>query len=169
MTESQLTLFAVDSPAKTSASPENNKASVRTQGQDYGRSAPVYLGSFDLNTPSLRTSQTCLLEMGESGLSEYYGTFPRSGTMRSGTVYQLPSLAQTTTEIGSGLLPTPSARDHKGARKLETLSLKGRGSTNSLPDHFAAFGKTMHISPPFLENHMGYPTGWTELKHSETP
>ena len=74
---------------------------------DYGHSAPVLLGRFDPDTPSLKTSQTCLMENGEIGLSEFSGTFPRSGMMRSGTVYQLPNLARTITEIGSGSSLTP--------------------------------------------------------------
>ena len=98
-----------DSPAKTSQSQATKQASQTERVADYGQSAPVLLGSFDPNTPSLKTSQTCLMENGELGLSEFSGTFPRSGMMRSGTVYQLPNLARTITEIGSGLLPTRAA------------------------------------------------------------
>ena len=97
------------SPAKTLASQETRQEYKTEREAVYGQSAPVYLGTFDLNTPSLKTSQTCLMDTGEIGLSEYCGTFPRSGMMRSGTVYQLPNLARTITEIGSGLLPTPAA------------------------------------------------------------
>ena len=46
---------------------------------DSGQSAPVCLGSFDPDTPSLKTSQTCLTEVGDIGLSEYSGTFPQVG------------------------------------------------------------------------------------------
>ena len=98
------------SPAKTSQSQDTSEA-LKQSVVDCGQSAPVCLGSFDLNTPSLKTSQTCLMENGELGLSEFSGIFPRSGMMRSGTVYQLPNLARTITEIGSGLLPTPVASD----------------------------------------------------------
>ena len=97
-----------DFPAKTSQSRDTNEE-LKASAVGYGQSAPVLLGSFDLDTPSLKTSQTCLMENGEIGLSEFCGTFPRSGMMRSGTVYQLPNLARTITEIGSGLLPTPAA------------------------------------------------------------
>ena len=94
-----------DSPAKTSQSLETKQVS-KANAVDYGQSAPVLLGSFDPDIPSLKTSQTCLMENGELGLSEFSGTFPRSGMMRSGTVYQLPNLARTITEIGSGLSVT---------------------------------------------------------------
>jgi len=97
------------SPARISQSQETKREYKTEREAAYGQSAPVCLGSFDLNTPSLKTSQTCLTDTGEIGLSEFSGTFPRSGMMRSGTVYQLPNLARTITEIGSGLLPTPAA------------------------------------------------------------
>jgi len=99
------------SPAKTYQSQEIRQEYKTEREAAYGQSAPVCLGSFDPDTPSLKTSQTCLMENGELGLSEFSGTFPRSGMMRSGTVYQLPNLARTITEIGSGLLPTPVASD----------------------------------------------------------
>ena len=104
-TELELMSSQEDFPAKTSQSQETKQA-LKANAVDYGQSAPVLLGSFDPDTPSLKTSQTCLMENGELGLSEYSGTFPRSGMMRSGTVYQLPNLARTITEIGSGLSVT---------------------------------------------------------------
>ncbi len=104
-TELELMSSQEDSPAKTSQSQETKQA-LKVSAVDYGQSAPVLLGSFDPDTPSLKTSQTCLTESGELGLSEFSGTFPRSGMMRSGTVYQLPNLARTITEIGSGLSAT---------------------------------------------------------------
>ena len=94
------------SPAKTSQSQDSKREYKTEREAGYGQSAPVLLGSFSPDTPSLKTSQTCLMENGELGLSEYSGTFPRSGMMRSGTVYQLPNLARTITEIGSGLSVT---------------------------------------------------------------
>ena len=89
------------SPAKTSPL-QGIKQVLKASAADSGQSAPVFLGRFDPGTPSLKTSQTCFLENGEIGLSEFSATFPRSGMMRSGTVYQLPNLARTITEIGSG-------------------------------------------------------------------
>ena len=108
-TELELMSLREDSPAKTSQLLETKQA-LKASSVDYGQSAPVLLGSFDPDTPSLKTSQTCLMENGELGLSKYSGTFPRSGMMRSGTVYQLPNLARTITEIGSGLSATQEER-----------------------------------------------------------
>jgi hypothetical protein len=120
------------SPAKTSQSQETKQEYKMGHAVDSGQSAPVFLGSFDPNTPSLKTSQTCLMENGDLGLSEFSGTFPRSGMMRNGTVYQLPRLARTTTEIGSGLLPTPTAASSQSAsmeaslKEAQRLHPKGR-------------------------------------------
>lgn len=108
------------SPAKTSQSQETKPVLQTEHVAAYGQSAPVCLGSFDLDTPSLKTSQTCLMENGEIGLSEYSGIFPRSGMMRSGTVYQLPNLARTITEIGSGYWPTPDTTS-RGARASDLV------------------------------------------------
>ena len=108
-TELESMSLQADSPAKTSQSQDSKREYRTERAVDYGQSAPVLLGSFDPDTQSLRTSQTCLMENGEIGLSEYSETFPRSGMMRSGTVYQLPRLAPTTAETESGLWPTPTA------------------------------------------------------------
>jgi len=117
-TESQSMSSLADSHAKTSAPPVNRQGSkVNVVG--YGPSAPVLLGSFAPGTRSLKTSQTCLMENGELGFSEFSGTFPRSGMMRSGTVYQLPSLARTITEIGCGFWPTPLAQEGKHGAPTE--------------------------------------------------
>ena len=80
---------------------------LRAKGQGSGASAPEYLGTFDQDTPYLKTSQHSFLETAVDGLSEFSGTFPRSGMMSNGTVYRLPNLARTITEIGSGLYATP--------------------------------------------------------------
>ena len=118
-TELELMSSREDFPVRTSPLQEIKKELMRN-AVDYGQSAPVCLGKFDPDMPSLKTSQTCLLETGEIGLSEFSGTFPRSGTMRSGTVYQLPQLAPTTTEIGSGLWRTPaSANGSQGPKSKE--------------------------------------------------
>ena len=142
------------SPAKISQSRDSKREYKTEREAAYGQSAPVCLGSFDPDTPSLKTSQTFLRESGELGLSEFSGTFPRSGMMRSGTVYQLLNLARTTTEIGSGLWPTPTAHNAKeGAypaeytRKTPTLSAQAGGKLN----------------PAWVEWLMGFPINHTDL------
>ena len=105
-----------DFPAKTSPFQEI-RLELKAKEVGYGLSAPVFLGTFDQNTPSLKTSQTCLTEEMELGLSEFCGTFPKSGTMQSGTVYELQTLARPTGGNESGSFvsktthqwPTPTA------------------------------------------------------------
>lgn len=70
-----------------------------------GRSTGELLANFDPNSLSWRTSQACLV----SGWEPFSGTFPRSGMMQSGTVFQLQPLAPLTRETGSGLWHTPDA------------------------------------------------------------
>jgi DNA-cytosine methyltransferase len=63
------------------------------------------------------------------------------------------------------MLPTPTARDWKGARKPETLKKAGRNENNSLPDKIAAYQKGT-LNPNWVEWLMGYPQGWTDISDS---
>ena len=232
---------------------ETKREWVKAHGRAYGQSARVLLGRFVPGMAYLKTCQLSFLgeEPGENGFNEFSSTFPRSGMMRNGTVYQLPNLALTTTEIGSGLfatpdcqnhrdgsssrgvslhhhvamwptprttdaytaaskrkiqghpkaqlreqvfwatptvndsknstfpesqknrssligdvmrLPTPTARDYKGARSTESLERAGRDGTNSLPDAFAVSKTSARLNPLFVEVLMGYPITHTDLK-----
>lgn len=81
---------------------------------DSGASLPESLGSFDPGSSLLRTSQRSLVE----GLDVYSGTYPRSGMMRSGTVYPLPPSAPLTKGTGSSSWPTVTVHgnhNRKGA------------------------------------------------------
>jgi hypothetical protein len=64
------------------------------------------------------------------------------------------------------MLPTPSARDYKGARKPDTMEATGRNAdTNSLPDALEfKDGTNRRLSPLFVEWMMGYPIDHTALK-----
>jgi len=196
------------SPAKTLALPESKPEWAKVPEADYGRSVPVYLGTFAHDMPYLKTSQHSLVETMGDGLSRFFGTFPRSGMMRNGTVYQLPNLARTTTEIGSGLLPTPRAQEK--AEKLLPPSRKnspdkctlsqaihhpfyatpnaGLGKHSYHKDSLSYYVKRIangrqvdlahqiaiqeqsgQLNPEFVEWLMGFPTGHTDLRDSETP
>tara|TARA_Y100000816_G_C25919411_1_gene479448 strand:- start:54 stop:815 length:762 start_codon:yes stop_codon:yes gene_type:complete len=166
-TELELMSSREDSPVRTSPLQEIKKELMRN-AVDCGQNARVYLGKFDPDMPSLKTSQTCLLETGEIGLSEFSGTFPRSGTMRNGTVYQLPRLAPTTTEIGSGLWRTPAASNGSQGAKSKELYEKckktGQSSINLvdevrhtpsyLPTPTAVeYGRNKSLGPNAKERH----------------
>lgn len=74
-----------------------------------GANTGASLANFDPASSSWRTFQACLV----SGWEPFSETFPRSGMMRSGTVYQLQPSAPITGEIGSGLWRTPTAGDER--------------------------------------------------------
>ena len=62
------------------------------------------------------------------------------------------------------LLPTPTARDWKGAASLESLKERGRiPEKNSLPDFFARTGKSFQLNPLFVAEMMGFQPDWTVL------
>lgn len=63
--------------------------------------------------------------------------------------------------------PTPNARDHKGAPGAGSRARGGRSS--SLPASVKETDGSGRLNPAFLEWLMGFPIGWTELRHSETP
>ena len=166
--------------AKTSQSQETKQEYKTEREVAYGQSAPVLLGSFSHDTPSLKTSQTCLMENGELGLSEYSGTFPRSGMMRSGTVYQLPNLARTTTEIGFGLWPTPIHSDWKNMDTANQMTLSKvirmwptptahNAKEGAYPSEYERNTPTLaaqaggKLNPMWVEWLMGFPLGHTDL------
>jgi hypothetical protein len=82
---------------------------LKVKGLVCGESTGDLLARYDPDSSSWRTSQACLV----SGWEPFSETFPRSGMMLSGTVYQLPPSAHVTdvTEFGL-LLPTPIRRDY---------------------------------------------------------
>jgi hypothetical protein len=107
--ELPLTSSAEDSHAKTLAQREKAQG-LQANAADYGAKLPVLLASYDHPTSSWRTFQHYL----DEGLERFSETWPRSGMMRSGTAYQLPTLAHRIDGTASGSLPmwtTPSASD----------------------------------------------------------
>jgi len=94
-----------DSPAKTSAL-QADKQALKASEVDCGVKSPVLLASYNPDTRSWKTSQTSLVATADDGLDEFLETWPRSGMTRNGIAYQLPRLAPTITEIGSGLSAT---------------------------------------------------------------
>lgn len=65
---------------------------------------------YDPDSFSWRTCEVTLF--GDS--PKFSGIWPLSGSMRSGAVYEHPTLGRRTGGPGYSLLPTPTARDHKG-------------------------------------------------------
>ena len=76
------------------------------------------------------------------------------------------ALNPQTVELFNNLqnLPTPTARDYKGRTSAKWNEKYG---PKVLPDVLTQIGDHMSVSPYFVEEMMGYPIGWTELKPSE--
>ena len=161
-------LFAAGSPAKTSPSPGDRPESTPS-ARDSGPTSPELLAKWHRATRSWRTSQRCFLETEADGLAEFLETWPRSGTTQNGTAYRLPTLAPITGVTASGLLPTPTAADSRGARNATANNGKGstRNPGTTLSDVAWMVGGT--LNPTWVEWLMGFPCGWTDCEPSETP
>ena len=158
-TEEQLTLFAGDSHAKTYQLPENRQALTATAPTYTGKCLEL-LASVCRDTQFLKTSQRSLVETMGDGSQDFSMTWPRSGTMQNGTVYQLQNLARTITEIGSGLLPTPTCSDAKGSPKSRTYL---DNKSNLCEVLRMSPEDSIYPNPDFVEQMMGFPVGHTDL------
>jgi hypothetical protein len=154
-----------DSRAKTLAFLESKQDSAKEREADCGVNAYDLLASYDPDTQSLRTSQTCFLGLPEGrglGLAEYSQTWPSSGMMRNGTVYQLPMLVPGIDGTEFGYLPTPTKSDAKGSPKNRYFrSPTSHGNLCEVlrdgPDD------PIYPHPDFVTQMMGFPMGHTEL------
>ena len=167
----QLTLFPVDSRAKTSRLPAIKKASARN-GPASGQSYAELLAKYDLDSQLWKTSQTCLQESGDVGLAEYSETWPRSGMMQSGIAYRLPPLALRTSGTESGFLPTPQASDGLFYKIKRPMILRGnayRITSNQGIDGNAKLADIAWnvwggpLNPEYVEAVMMFPIKWTDL------
>ena len=154
---------AVDFRAKTLAWQEAAPELTDTVA-GYGESTPDLLANFDPATSSWRTSQHSL----EGGLAEYLETWPRSGLMRSGTAYRLPTLVPDNFGIEFGLWPTPNATAFKGGRSSPRRG-KANPERNNWQDWCSLVLGQRYPVPETAEQVMGFPTGHTEISPSETP
>lgn len=95
-----------DSLARIFPPPAKGQA-LRANGQDSGASSPASFAWYDPASSSLKTAQCSLFgDLMSSSL-----TLPRSGSMRSGRLYQRPRLVLPIAGNGSGYWQTPVADD----------------------------------------------------------
>ena len=155
-TQHLLTSLAVDSLAKTSALLEKvSELSVKEAA--YGLKCIELYGKLNLNTSSLKTVQCSFLE----DSNESYATFPKSGIMQSGSVYQVPILAYNRVGRGYIVLPTPvKTTAHGAARDRYFGSPTYRGNIQEYIRDGEQDSQYPH--PALLENIMSFPIGWTE-------
>ena len=90
----------------------------------FGGSAPESFAQLDPDSSCWKTSQATFL----SGLETYSETWPDSGTMRNGRVYELRTSAPATSGSGCSLWPTASASVANDGETIE--SWKARQARN---------------------------------------
>lgn len=184
-----LTWFLAASRAKTSALPAAATAwteSVPASGEKW----PAWFAKWSPTSCEWRTAQCSLLEDSE----RFSETWPRSGLMRAGTCYPLPTVAPTISANASGsLLPTLTVCGNynaKGASKkagdglatalakrLPTLASRDYRSPNAKSYAERGGGKKGEqlpnavggpLNPDWCEWFMGFPIGWTTSEPLET-
>jgi len=163
-TEFPWTSSAEGSPAKISAL-QARAQDLRGNGRAYGENTPELLARFDPASSSWKTSQHCFIE----GLATFSGTWPRSGMMRSGIAFQLLPLAPLTRGTGSGLLPTPNARDYRDWSRTGAFLAARLRHSPSISTHYLARGVHWTWIPHLYERAMGFPEMHTALKPLATP
>jgi hypothetical protein len=115
--QDQLTLFAVDSPVKTSAQQASKPGSRKAPAPAFFTNSCESFAWWDRNTSSWRTSQRSLL----TDWTLFSERWPKQGLMRNGHVFRQQMWAPVIEGIGGGLLPTPRTCSAMAAR-LDTAS-----------------------------------------------
>lgn len=156
-----LTSYVAATHASRSATQGNGEAKKTPGTCGLGYETP--LAHFDPNTASWRMCEDTLALV-EPPLLE---TLPPSAMTRNGVLYQQPAWEPITDATASLLWPTPKATLHKQTNWY--LRPDGyRHNAGEIPpgwEHLS--GKPMNLA--WWEWLMGFPTGWTDLEHSETP
>ena len=157
--EELLMLYLEDFHAKTFRQRENEKVLMGLD-QDSGKKWRGWLAKYDPDSCSWKTPQCSLI----TDSDEFLETYPTSGLMRDGLLWEQTRLALNTTETEYGLLPTPTARDFNG----HTITKKRpKGFNKVLPNvfklEFQLHGQC-YPHPTFSEGLMLWPVGWTDLK-----
>ena len=139
--------------------------------------------------PDSRFWRTCQASFLHTTGEPYSGTWPRRGSMLSGTLFPLPSAAPRISENGSGYWPTPKASDgtmglprtsNRPLRKVTHLATavrywlaptsrdwrSGKSSQETMDRNARPLRETIggQLNPTWVEWLMGWPIGWTELK-----
>lgn len=150
------------SPAKMQASPtlrvSRDRASMEPE-LDYGARLPDWPMRFDPSSCCWKTCQGSLVP----GLDEFSGTWPKSGMMRSGVSSPHSAPDFPTAAKGSGLLPTPAARDFRDLSAGKAFLSQRKRHSPSLATKLLDRGvHWTHVSEAY-EVAMGFASGWTDL------
>ena len=166
--EELLMSFLADSRARTSAQPGRGPE-LMVKNQDCGSTWRASSMKFDRASCSWRIHHSLFPE----DLSESLVTLPSWGLMRDGELWERSTPDCITTGNVSGLLPTPTATDHKGSTPNQVQRRINHHQHNGLTlrewlAKYSEAEKTVYPNPGFLEQAMGWPQGWTELSPLET-
>ena len=152
------TASAEASPAKIYQRQAKARASTEREA-DCGQSSRVLLAKFDRNTRSWKTLQCSLF--GDS--DECLETFPKSGMMQNGLLWELTTWAHATVVSESGFwrIPTPLASDGKNSKVRHLRNSKFGARMRSVP-YWILKNYNMRCTPTMSEWLMGYPISWTD-------
>ena len=134
----------------------------------FGGKCLELLATLDQESLSWRTCQMSFDWVDPPSLDR----LPQSAIILNGKLYGLQILEHLTEGPGGFVLPTPTVNEaHNNpftpsqwerAGSLNVEAAKMQGYTKD------TIGKGFRLNPPFVEEMMGFPIGWTELKPLET-
>ncbi len=148
-----LTSSVVASPASPSPTPADAQENPIAAG--FGLSSTESFARLNPDGSWSKMYQGCVqskMLLGGTGgsLEAYSETWPKRGTMRSGSTYPLPTSGRPISESESSLWPTPREFMHK-----DTTTDRGKSNLGEVVGG--------QLNPMWVELLMGFPAGWTEL------
>jgi len=188
----QQTLFAEVFPVSQSQTRENAKGSQRLQNLVCGTNSTESFAYYDRNMSSWKTCQQSFLTDLESfsetwprqGITVNGVAYQRHllepvtretgggllPTPLASAMDRKSKFKQGGTPLLGALLPTPRASEWKGVGKVGSKSSLDWEKKNYLSGVINETcsplnGEATHLNPSFVEEMMGYPIGYTDLKH----
>lgn len=160
------------SPVRTFPSLDTSAELKVKPGADFTEKSSALLATYDPNSSSWRTSQLCFADRVNNpalGLAEYSETWPNSGLMLSGRIYQLGTLASLTIGSVYGLLPTPLKSDMQANFSAGTVrKVMKRKKQEHLCYRPIMLGWDRLQIVTLYETVMGFPSSWVASMLSET-
>jgi hypothetical protein len=158
--------FVADTHASHLAQQENDKE--QTIHGTYGLGLGKPLASYDQNTRSWKTYGDISLWGDLPSLEN----LPQSGMTQNGALYQLQAWELNTVAKGSSLWPTPTSANWTTSTSMEQIRrhLAKYPPSSRLVEQVALADPDASgcLNPTWVEWLMGFPTGWTDLRDSET-
>lgn len=171
-TSDQLNLFprilsVEDSHAKIYPLLTRTEKDLRASDLVFGGSSQELSKIAHLHGSSWKTYQHCFIQ----GLETFCDSFPRSGMMSNGIVYERATLGHPISEIGYGLWLTPTVTEI--SQRSDDAKQRRKKYRESIGRKTVPFGNLSEqvdgkLNPPWVEGLMGFPIGYTELNALET-